>query len=59
MQPSPYSLGDRAGDPGRQQDGDEDQVRRAGEILTDARRSLYRLLAEDDQSDAGKDEADS
>lgn len=39
--------------------GDDDQVRRAGEILTEARRSLYRLLAEDDQSDAGKDETDS
>jgi DNA-binding PadR family transcriptional regulator len=39
--------------------GDDEQVRRAGEILTEARRAMYRLLAEDDQSEAGKDDTDS
>ncbi|WP_043782772.1 PadR family transcriptional regulator [Rhodococcus sp. JVH1] len=39
--------------------GDDEQVRRAGEILTEARRAMYRLLAEDDQSEAGKGDTDS
>ncbi|MFZ2178558.1 MAG: PadR family transcriptional regulator [Rhodococcus sp. (in: high G+C Gram-positive bacteria)] len=35
--------------------GNDEQIRRAGEILTEARRSLYRLLAEDDRSTGESD----
>jgi DNA-binding PadR family transcriptional regulator len=37
--------------------GDETQVAQAHKILTDARRSLYRILAADDEEPAGEQEA--
>jgi DNA-binding PadR family transcriptional regulator len=39
--------------------GNEDQIRRAGEILTETRRALYRLLAEDEQDSGDTKSADS
>ncbi|MCX5045224.1 PadR family transcriptional regulator [Aldersonia sp. NBC_00410] len=40
--------------------GTPEQAKRAGEVLTEARRAMYRILAEDDQADEvdGADEAD-
>lgn len=39
--------------------GNENQIRRAGEILTETRRALYRLLADDEQDSGDTKSADS
>jgi DNA-binding PadR family transcriptional regulator len=38
--------------------GDEDQIQRAREVLNDARRTLYRILAEDEDARPGTDGGD-